>query len=261
MSSESTASDIYARTANAYVSCRAYQDTGEATTVFVMGPRPWNRETKKLRFRTVFTRPDRLLFEYREVGLGPESEWRREVIWGGAAGARSWSTLKPSVAAHPTITHAAGALAGVSHGVSTSIPYMLFSAEPRYSCLPDPSTAKLVGRDEVEGRACTKIEGILRGRRRAVAWIEDSSGLLLKLESEMVSDDESRRQQFQSTREHLAAMQPDDPHRPAVEKAIAHFSEPRAKDYRTEETVVWRPILDQPADPASLEFAPPTEDS
>ena len=257
--STSSASDVLARAANVYVSCRTYQDTGEVTAVLVTGARPWNRTTQKMRFRTVFSRPDRLLFEYRDVGLGPESEWNREVIWGGATSACSWSTLKPGVSSHKNITHAAGALAGVSHGVSASIPYMLFSAEPRYSCLPDPSTASVVGTGDVEGRACTKIEGILRGRRRAVAWIENASSLLLKLESEMVSDDESRMQQLKGMREHLAGMRPDDPHRSAVEKAVAHFSESRLTDHRTEYSTEWRPTLDQTVDPACLEFSLPTE--
>ena len=167
----------------------------------------------------------------------------------------------PDGSSHPSITHAAGALAGVSKGASSSVPFMLFSAEPRYSCLPDASTAKLVGTDDIEGRACVKIEGLQRGRRRAIVWIEKASGLLLKVESGNVFDGSSRGQKLERMRDHFATMRPDDPHRTVVEKAISHFAETRVQDYRTEETTVWRPILDQPVDPASLEFTPPAENS
>ena len=167
----------------------------------------------------------------------------------------------PDGSSHPSIAEAAGGLAGVSKGASSSVPYMLFNAVPRDYCMPDPSTASVVGTDEIEGRACKKIEGIQRGRRRAMVWIEIASGLLLKVESGSVFDDESRRQELVRLRERYASMGPDDPHRSVMEKAIAHFSESRGTNHRTEETTVWRPVLDQPIDSASLEFTPPAEDS
>ncbi len=259
MPHESSASEILARTASLYVACRSYQDTGEVTTVIVMGNRPWNRNTKKTRFRTVFVRPDRLLFEYREVGLGPESEWAGGVSWGGATSARSWSTLMPDGSTHPSIVDAAGALAGLSHRVSSSIPFMLFNAEPRYFCLPDPSTAKLLGTDVFEGRECTKIEGLQQRGRLAVVWIEEVSGLLLKLESGSTFGGKSREEMVMGMREALAAMRPDDAKRSLVENAIARYSESRGPNFQTEETTVWRPVLDQPVDAASLEFTPPAE--
>jgi hypothetical protein len=76
-----TPSDIVDRVRAVYATCSTYRDTGEATMVFIKGPRPTDRRTHALEFRTEFVRPDRFLFEYTNRDVGPKSEWKRYVVW------------------------------------------------------------------------------------------------------------------------------------------------------------------------------------
>jgi hypothetical protein len=242
--------DFLTRTANLYGSCRTYQDTGEFTKVEVTGRQPLDVKRTNVRFRTVYAQPDRLLFEYTEVGVGPEAEWYRKVIWGSKESARSWDTQAAKVSLPEPAPHVIlAAFGGSLLGGLFSVPFLLFYARV---LLPELSTATLVESDEVGGRACARIEwGWKRGRE--VAWIETASGLLLKREHESVFDEESRKERLGLARAMLASMP--SRRRSMMEKTL-HIP-PHEPDHRTEATTVWRPVLDEPVDPARLEFTPP----
>jgi hypothetical protein len=75
-----TPSDIVDRVRGVYATCSTYRDSGEATTVFIRGPRPTDRRTKVLEFRTAFVRPDRFYFEFMNRDLGLRSDWHRYVV-------------------------------------------------------------------------------------------------------------------------------------------------------------------------------------
>jgi hypothetical protein len=246
--------EILARTESVYRSCRTYQDTGEITKVVVTGKWPWNRKTTKFRFKTIFAQPDRLFFEYTKVAVGSEAEWYREVSWGDGAGARSWNSLG-AIVSHPgpAIHVIAGAFIATLGGHSTFIPLLLVYAR---TSLPDPSTAMRLEPDEVEGRACTRIDWRPE-RGRELAWIEAASALLLRREHGTVFDEVSRKLQLEFVRNRLASMPPGE--RSEMEKTV--YIPPHGPDHRTEETTVWRPVLDEPVDPASLEFTPPMQAS
>jgi hypothetical protein len=159
----------------------------------------------------------------------------------------------PEFASIETILESAGALDGVSRDPSDPIQWMLRSGEDRSSCLPEPSTAKLGGPDEVDGRACSRIEGVQHGGRRAVVWIENASGLILKLESGKEFDDELRTWMLQKIRERIALTPDIDPNRSALEHAASRFVGRQTNHVRVEVTTAWRPILDAPVDLATFE--------
>jgi hypothetical protein len=127
MHNNATAADILQNAGSVYASCASYQDRGEHTVVYVQGRLPPGRRTRKLLFRTAFIRPDRFFFEYREVGIGPESEWRRGVIWADASGVWTWTTLSPESRRSESILSAGGSLAGVSGGTSAFLTRLLVS--------------------------------------------------------------------------------------------------------------------------------------
>jgi hypothetical protein len=145
MTPELSAADLLQRTASIYANCSSYQATGAVTTVFVTGKWPWDRRTTKKRFKTAFVRPDRFYFEYREVGVGPESEWRGGVIWAKNSEQKNWSTQRFISAGCESISDAVGTFAGVSDGASPFIPRMLISDSGGASSLPEPFVLAIPG--------------------------------------------------------------------------------------------------------------------
>ncbi len=259
MSTDTSAADLLARTASIYGSCSTYQDTGEVTTVFITGRWPWDRRTQRTRFKTAFVRPNRFLFEYREVGVGPESEWHGGVMWMRGPELRNWSTHKLVPDEYKSASDAMGAFAGVSSGASHFIPRMLDSKLGAAGSLPDSPTARVVGNGDLDGVLCTRVEGVRYRGQRVIVWIEDQSGLVRKLETGHNFDESAFNQQAKEIREALAAMDPSDPKRAVMEKAVCHFAERRTPDYRTEATTVWSPVLDRPIDQGVFDFVPPAD--
>jgi hypothetical protein len=93
MSHSPSAAEILTSVAARYAAARTYQDSGEQATVFVHGPKPWQRRTTRKVFRSAMERPNRFLFEYKDVSVGPESEWHVGALWRDDEGVHAWSHL------------------------------------------------------------------------------------------------------------------------------------------------------------------------
>ena len=100
-------------------------------------------------FRTLFRRPDRFLFEFREKTLGPESEWSRHVVWGSGSAYRSWWTLHPDgVHEHDSLHRAIAGPTGVSGGSAYRVPTLLVAGGEGRFPLPTPDELLLLRVEE-----------------------------------------------------------------------------------------------------------------
>lgn len=161
------------RMLEAYSTCDTYRDEGEVRTVF--RPDDGRDRTVLKPFETLFARPDRLLFEFRD--RRGEEEWDRYVIWDDGQRARSWWTLKGETREFDDLERALAAASGVSSGSSSRIPSLLLPHTSWGGGLRQLSEARVAGREPVDGAPCVRIEA-LRGDRPLTLWIDEHTGLL-----------------------------------------------------------------------------------
>lgn len=165
---------ILARMAARYATCRSYQDVGELVDVIVNGPKPWQRRTSRRTFQTAFVRPDRMLFEFKERTLGPESEWPHFALWSNSAGVCEWSTFLAEETPRTTrFDGLAKALASeelLYLGSRCRVPRLLLGLDDA-SALAAFESADVVGVDEIDGRRCWRVVGRYEGRPETL-WID-----------------------------------------------------------------------------------------
>jgi hypothetical protein len=213
---------ILARTRAAYANCRTYRDSGESTTVVVMGPQPWERRTSIKRFRTAFERPQSLFFEYRDVGVGPESEWSRALVCAGPDGILTWSTLRiaqePPKSIHAALYH----LMCVSGGTSGTTPWLLVPT-PERCPLPESHSAWIAGTDRLGGSECFRVRGHDRLGTPFDVWIDPRTHAVRRISETRTFAGGSR----------------------------------SGAGFTTQTVTTFEPVFDEPVDPASFRFVPP----
>src|SRR5436190_16890939 len=203
-----TAPEIIERVKARYAGCRTYQDEGEQMTRFVHetpGSAPRSRTTKK-KFRTAFVRPDLCFFEYREVALGPESEWDRGVVCSTPSGTQKWWSLRSPHDTPGDLAHALGGFAGVSGGTSVGVPALLIPALKAGSTLPIADSATRIEDTELDGVRCYRVEGMKHPLRpAAIAWIEIETGYLRRIDERSVFTEQSMATMHVESRKRLQA--------------------------------------------------------
>jgi hypothetical protein len=202
-------------------------------------------------------RPDRFFFEYREVGIGPESEWHRGDIWTDASGVHAWNTLGIASGKADSISAAVGAMAGLSNMTSSFASKLLLPDLQGHSPLPGPMTARLVGEEDVDGVECHRVEGERFGKQKVTVWVERASRLVRRLGSGTEFNEETFREQQQKLRETLAEMPVGDPKRAVLEKALAAHAERTTQSFRTEATTTRRAAVNVEIDESVFAFEPP----
>jgi hypothetical protein len=257
-----TAAEILAKSAAVYATCRSYQDTGEQTCRMLGGKLPGGRHTKRLQFRTAFTRPANLFFEYKEVGVGPESEWTHGIVCANAREVVKWWTLRPEPEREGTVQSALHGFAGVSGRTSYVVPKQLFAE--RMESQPSLGSAgswHVRGTEEFEGRQCFLIGNAPSPEPASyVIWIDCESLLLRRMDERTTFNDTLRQSITDKMREHMATL-PSDAPKDAIVEAMKHMQKGVAPDFDSETTTIWRPSLDIEIDPATFEFRQPREES
>lgn len=257
MSSPSPA-DILAKCAEAYASCRTYQDTGEVRSVIIRGPRPWERHTQRKPFRTAFERPDRFFFEYHEMTLGPEEEWHRGFVCSNEASFVFWSSVWPrALPAPPDLQHALAAFGGTSGGMSVFAAWLLMPT-PEHNSLPTPATAELIGTELIDGHVCYRIRGARTRGPASDLWVgcEDH---LVRREAHRTEFSANSRQNMQaSMASHLATMSKDDPGRTTFEESIRSLDSLPAIGFVSESVAEFRPFLDVLVEASVFDAKAPT---
>jgi hypothetical protein len=251
---------IFERVARTYASCRSYQDEGAVVTTIISElVAPWGRRTSRKPFRTAFVRPDRLRFEFSEEAEGPESEWKRYVVWADGKDIRSWWTVRPRIEHHETLLHALAGPTGVSNGSAGAVPSLLLSAPYGRLVFPPAQSPRLVGREPMKGSDCYRLEADTAGHA-AQLWIDTAQFVIRQMREEGEIKSETKRPEL------------------APSEIEAHFPEPRFTDAdrarvleslkaaasmptppaRFEQWTYYRPELDVEIDSSTFEFEPPT---
>ena len=225
--------------------------------VYITGTMPWHRRTTRKQFRGAFVRPEKFFFECCDVGVGPESEWKRGVIWTDAAGIHTWDTGSMTSRKVDSIGRAVGALAGISPLTYSFASKLLLSDLEAHSPLPDPLTARWIGNEDVDGVACHRIEGVRFGNQKVTIWVECRSLLVRRLDFATEFDEEKLRAQAQQVRDYVASLPADHPNRTTLEKGIAMRAMQPAQSFRTEATVRRRAVMNVDIDESVFAFTPP----
>ena len=86
-----------------------------------------HRQTTERRFKTAFVRPHRFRFEYSDRTSSDDEG--RYIIWRNGSDVRTWWEIRPGVETPELLGHALGAAAGVSGGASMTVPTLLMPEE------------------------------------------------------------------------------------------------------------------------------------
>lgn len=248
--------NLLSRVATRYASARSYRDTGEHTTVFIDGPKPWQRRTTRKPFRTAFVRPDRFFFEYADATIGPDSEWQRGYAWQASESSQAWtwSTIGSKREGPWPLSKALGALAGVSGRTSWRVARLLGAIGETEAI---PRDAALVGFDEFEGARCAVLEGEGRGGQHGRFWIDTSEFVLRRLDARQAFGEDTHRELTASLRQAVEKHTGNDASRSAMQKALEQRESLPARNFTTESTTVWRPSFDVAIAESEFEFRPP----
>ncbi len=249
-----SAAELIERVTAVYRTCSTYRDTGDCTTVFIKGPRPTDRRTTGLEFRTAFVRPDRYRFEFARREVGPRSEWSRYVVWQNRHQIRTWWSLRDEVREFADLSFAISGPTGVSSGTAYNVPSLLFPVGGNPILHPEAT----VGSDEdLDGVRCHKLVQSLRHvEATETIWISSETFLILRMDQERTVDAEQRHKQHE---EHMAELR----RRAEYDDQAARILASRERRpetpgaMRTERTIRYYPALDVDIDDEEFAFEPP----
>jgi outer membrane lipoprotein-sorting protein len=177
------AQDVLDRMAKAYANCKAYQDTGGVTTIFIGAN--GNRTVEKP-FTTAFVRPDRFRFEYIENEGGGQA--LRYIIWRKGKAVQTWWDVKPGVENPGSLELALAAATGVTGGSAHTVPSMLLPKEVGGWRLTDITEAKRIDDAKLDKVDCFRIEG-KNADRSTTLWIDQKTFLVRRIDEQNKFDD------------------------------------------------------------------------
>lgn len=248
-----TADEILRRSAEVYANCSSYRDEGVVTTVFINGPRPFERRTRRQPFRTLFNRPALWRFEHRVEDVGPREEWRHSIIWTENDHHRAWRVSCPNEIEDADIRRLIAGQTGVSGGAAFTVPSMLDAVigGTRPPLLED---ASLESEELIHGSPCHRVTGRRHRRGSETIWIQQDTFLIRRMFARTVFDAAHRKQEAELMNHYnqhrLAAGQ-----LPLEENERFRSS---ARDFTSETTTDYHPAINILIDPSEFHFTPPT---
>ena len=176
-----TATQILNEMAARYAGCSSYRDIGEVLTVFTeLGPDEHRRRSARP-FKTLFIRPDRFRFEFRERTIGPEEEWDRTVIVAHGDVVQTHWANGPDRPERSLGRSLAGAT-GISGGSAHTVPCMLLREEVRGFHLTQLHDVTLDGQEVLDGVECYVLQGTHPSSRQArTLWVGCEHLLLMRM--------------------------------------------------------------------------------
>jgi hypothetical protein len=162
--------------AERYAALSSYQDSGVVETVSG-GSLP--RRSTDVLFKTYFTRPGKLRFEW--MGYSPLSSPESSAIWSDGVKVFSFHSFEPErVETEEGIGMAVAGATGVSRGSAHTVPGLLLSEVAGFS--PTELTRlSLKGQEVFEGEECYVVEGYHPDGEPWQLWISKQDSLLRKL--------------------------------------------------------------------------------
>jgi hypothetical protein len=251
-----SAAAILARTSELYASCRSYRDVGEQTNVIVGSHLKDGRETMSYRYRTSFSRPSNLFFEYRSFWRGTDVVRAHGTIRATAERVeQTWNVGEKQVSVG-TLPAAIAQFAAVSGGTARAVPGLLLPGLGR-STLPEPTSARITDTRAHEGHECFVIEGIRsRSNRPITVWIDRDSSALRRLDQRLEFDAAAYRMSVQRLRDYMEVKRRKESPL-ELEARIKELEEHPFPGFAAESTTIWRPEMDIEIDPESFELRAP----
>jgi hypothetical protein len=253
---ERIATEVLARTRELYATCRSYRDVGEQTNVIVGSHLTDGRETMSFRYRTAFSRPSNLFFEFRSFWRGTDVVRAHGVLRATAERVEQWWNIGEEQGTHMSLTAAISTFAAISGGTARAVPSLLLPESCGRPTLPDPSSARVHGMDAHDGHDCFVIEGT-RGRsnRPVTVWIDRSSLMLRRVDQRVEFDAAAYRLSVQRLRDYMEVK-----HRARsridLEARIKELEEHASPGFAAVITTTWRPEMDVELDPEMFEAQP-----
>jgi hypothetical protein len=173
----------------AYAACVTYEDDGRLETTF----RGKGAHIQVTKFRTTFAGPGRLRFAYLDLATEYFAPRLTQLIADetGVRTATSWLG-DVSREQEDSVSAAAGALGGVSHGLTGAVLPMLRTGIYGLGDSLDMTDAVRVTTEDVEGESCDVVEGV-RGTTRVRIWIASRDSLIRRItEDTTLTEDQLR---------------------------------------------------------------------
>jgi outer membrane lipoprotein-sorting protein len=193
-----TAEQIVELATEVYARCDSYRDSGVAGTTYLSDDREWTAEKP---FTTIFVRPDRIRFEFKDMSAGdPPPTY---IIWAEGDDVRTWSDSEPGINRQGSLGEAIADAAGVSQGASHRIPSMLLPDASAPKSALELSYARRIDNAEVDGFECFRIRGqsirtprtlgsgentVVLSENSSTIWIDKQSYLVRRVDESNVYD-------------------------------------------------------------------------
>lgn len=127
----------------------------------------------------VFERPARMLLRY---WVNDERLPSWGALWWSDSEVHSQRRFEPTRRKWNSIHEAAGALSGVSNGLTNTVPLLLIGRHP-WSCREERPTFEALGSEAIGSVHCSKLRVLRPPCPPVVLWIAETSHLLLKMET------------------------------------------------------------------------------
>lgn len=159
-----TGQDVLRKVAEVYAAAESYEDEGVVVTKFSGG----TSHTRSLPFKTVFTRPSALRYEFKDGS-------NRMVVWSDEKGFHNWWSVQPGVKDFDTIELAMAGPSGVSGGSATAITTLLLPDMNWGLRVTELAKPKLAAKEKINGVTCLKIEGAAIDGTVVSVWIDEET--------------------------------------------------------------------------------------
>ena len=167
---------IVKKMAERYAALSSYEDTGVVDTV---SEGSFARRKTDLSFKTYFTRPNRLRFEW--LDYFPLSTAERNVIWSDGTKVFGFYSVEPErIETKEDISLAVAGATGVSRGSAHTIPELLMSEVGGFS-VTELAKLSLKRQEAFEGEECYVVEGFHPNGEAWQLWISKNNFLLRKI--------------------------------------------------------------------------------
>ena len=179
-----TAQEIVKKMAERYATLSSYQDCGVVETVT---EGPLARRGTDVAFKTHFTRPNKLRFEWLEYSSVPSVE--KNAVWSDGTKAFSFYSWDPeSVKTKEDLSMAVAGATGVSRSSAHTVPALLTEEIGGFS-LTELAKLTLKKREVFEGEDCYVVQGFHPNGEAWQLWISTKDFLLRKFRSPSLEDE------------------------------------------------------------------------
>jgi len=177
-----TASEIIDRMKSTYANILTYRDSGIVTTVFTGGV----NQTIEKPFTTVFVRPDRFRYDFKEKK--PDGREQVFIIHLNGKDLQTYWDVQKDLA-HESLDRAVASATGVSSGSAITVPAMLLPGEITWRRAVRFTQPRRIEDAFFNDAECFRLQDLVLEKMPTTLWIDKKTFLLLKIYREQEFDD------------------------------------------------------------------------